>query len=62
MADMWEYSREERGWSPDFTRTFNDWELDEVHGFFFKLFKGRGSSLGRMICCFSKKLRMVVTQ
>ena len=34
VADMWEHSREEGGWSPCFTRRFNDWELDEVHGFF----------------------------
>ena len=30
VADVWE----EGGWSPSFTREFNDWELEEVERFF----------------------------
>ena len=28
VADVWDSSREERGWSPVFLRSFNDWEVE----------------------------------
>ena len=30
VAELWDSSREEGGWSPRFIRSFNDWELDEI--------------------------------
>ena len=33
VVDVWDYSREERGWSPVFLRPFNDWEVEEVERF-----------------------------
>ena len=30
VADVWEPSREERGWTPCFVRPFNDWEVEEI--------------------------------
>ena len=32
VADVWDSSREERGWSP-VLRPFNDWEVEEVERF-----------------------------
>ena len=33
VADVWDSSREERGWSPVVLRPFNDWEVEEVERF-----------------------------
>ena len=33
VADVWDSSREERGWSPIFLRHLNDWEVEEVERF-----------------------------
>ena len=33
MADVWDSSREEGGWSPVFLRPLNDWEVAEVERF-----------------------------
>ena len=33
VADVWDSSREEGGWSPVFLRPFNDWEAEEVERF-----------------------------
>ena len=33
VADVWDSSREEGGWSPVFLRPFNDWEVEEVERF-----------------------------
>ena len=33
VADVWDSSREEGGWSPIFLRPFNDWEVEEVERF-----------------------------
>ena len=33
VADVWDSSREEGGWSPVFLRPFNDWEVEEVQRF-----------------------------
>ena len=33
VADVWDSSREDGGWSPVFLRPFNDWELEEVERF-----------------------------
>ena len=30
IANIWDSSREERGWSPIFLKPFNDWEVEEV--------------------------------
>ena len=30
VANMWEFSSEEVGWTPRFIRTFNYWEVEEV--------------------------------
>ena len=30
VADQWDFSREEGGWTPRFARPFNDWELEEI--------------------------------
>ena len=30
VADVWDSSREDEGWSPVFLRLFNDWEVEEV--------------------------------
>ena len=30
MVDLWDSSGEEGGWSPRFSRPFNDWEVEEV--------------------------------
>ena len=30
VADLWDSSRDEGGWTPRFIRPFNDWELDEI--------------------------------
>ena len=34
VADVWDSSRENGGWSPVFLRPFNDWEVEEVEMFF----------------------------
>ena len=33
VAEVWDSSREDGGWSPVFLRPFNDWEMDEVESF-----------------------------
>ena len=33
MADVWDPVGEEGGWSPRFSRSFNDWELEDVQSF-----------------------------
>ena len=33
VADLWNLVGEEGGWSPHFSRSFNDWELEEVQSF-----------------------------
>ena len=33
VAEVWDSSREDGGWSPVFLRPFNDWEMDEVERF-----------------------------
>ena len=33
VADIWDSSREEKGWSAVFLRPFNDWEVEEVERF-----------------------------
>ena len=33
VADVWDSSREDGGWSPVFLRPFNDWEMEEVERF-----------------------------
>ena len=33
MADLWSCFKEERGWSPTFLRSFNDWEMKEIEIF-----------------------------
>ena len=33
MADVWDNSRDAGGWSPHFSRMFNDWKLEEVERF-----------------------------
>ena len=33
VVDMWESFMEEGGWSPRFSRSFNDWEIEEVLNF-----------------------------
>ena len=33
VADVWDSSREEGGWSPVFLIPFNDWEVEEVERF-----------------------------
>ena len=38
IADVWDSSREERGWSPVFLRPFNDWEVEEVERFLHFLY------------------------
>ena len=30
VAELWDSSKEEGGWTPCFIRSFNDWELDEI--------------------------------
>ena len=38
VADMWNWVREEGGWSPIFLRSFNDWEMEEeVERFLFSI-------------------------
>ena len=33
VADVWDYSRKDGGWSPVFLRPFNDWEMEYVERF-----------------------------
>ena len=33
VADMWDRSRGEGGWSPTFLRSVDDWEIEEVERF-----------------------------
>ena len=33
VIDLWNWVREEGGWSPTFLRSFNDWEMEEVERF-----------------------------
>ena len=37
MFDAWEEGREVGRWNPLFSRHFNDWEMKEVEGLFWKL-------------------------
>ena len=37
MGKTWEADGERGGRSPSFSRQFNDWELDKVESFFWKL-------------------------
>ena len=45
VADLWNYFREEGGWSLTFLRSFNDWEMEEVESS-SPLSTGRESNLG----------------
>ena len=31
LEDLWDWSREEWGWNPTFLRSFNGWEINDVH-------------------------------
>ena len=33
VVEVWDFSRDDGGWSPVFQRPFNDWEMDEVERF-----------------------------
>ena len=33
VVDVWDFSRDEGGWSLVFVRDFNDWEMEEVERF-----------------------------
>ena len=46
VADMWDRSRGEGGWSPTFLRSLDDWEIEEVERFFPTLQKQNFSSSG----------------
>ena len=37
VAEVWDSSRVDGGWSPVFQRPFNDWEMEEVEKFFLVL-------------------------
>ena len=37
VVDVWDFSREESGWIPRFSRPSNDWELEEVERHFHML-------------------------
>ena len=39
VADLWNWVREEGGWSPTFLRSFNDWEMEEVESFLSSIHK-----------------------
>ena len=39
VAEVWNCSRLNGGWSPTFLRALNDWELDEVERFLHLLFR-----------------------
>ena len=47
MADMWDCNREERGWSPTFLRSLNDWEMEEVKRFLLSIHRQKISPLGK---------------
>ena len=36
VSNAWERSGESGCWNPHFSRHFNDWELEEVEGLFWK--------------------------
>ena len=40
MAKLWDLRGEEGGWSPLFSRSFNDWELEEVQ-IFLQVIQGK---------------------
>ena len=46
MADLWNPIEEEGGWSPPFSRSFNDWELEEFQSFFSIIQRKRVISSG----------------
>ena len=46
VADMWDWDREEGGWSPTFLMSFNDWEIEEVERFLSILHNLNFSPLG----------------
>ena len=37
VKDVWSFIEGGWSWSSHFSRPFNDWEMDEVHGFLFCL-------------------------
>ena len=39
VADVWDFSRAEGGWSLVFVRDFNDWEMEEVERFLQILYR-----------------------
>ena len=39
VANLWNWVREEGGWSPTFLRSFNDWEMEEVERFLSSIHK-----------------------
>ena len=41
VVDLWNWVREEGGWSPTFLRSFNDWEMKEVERFLFSIHRKR---------------------
>ena len=44
VADVWDFSRAEGGWSPVFVRNFNDWEMEEVERFLKILYRRKITS------------------
>ena len=46
VADLWNPIGEEGGWSPHFSRSFNDWELEEVQSFLHVIQRKRVISSG----------------
>ena len=50
VVDLWNPDGEEGGWSPHFSRYFNDWELEEVPLFFARHSTKESSLVKRMGC------------
>ena len=34
VVDLWDWDSGDGGWNPIFLRSFNDWEMEEVIGFY----------------------------
>ena len=57
MKDVWSFTKGRGSWSPLFSRSLNDWEMDEVHRFLLGL-NGRVFSGMWKMGCFGWRLNV----
>ena len=61
VVEVWDTTRGEGIWNPRFTRSFNDWEIDEVQNFINLISKKKKISW-KETDCFGRGIKMESSQ